>query len=99
MIFILKDKRYGVRFYRSGTTTTAEFMTEQDGQLDITNVKGEALCSPKDRFEKSKGRKIALAKLLDRLQEMSAGDSKPEIHLTKEDRGSIWNTYFKTHRV
>jgi hypothetical protein len=48
-----------------------------------------SLCNPKDRFVKSTGRKLALARLLKETQ---------ELNLSREDRVKIWEIYFKEHK-
>lgn len=100
MRFELEDFTYEVKFTRAGTTTYAILWKEVlHNTWDCTNIVGESHCNPKDRFEKGKGRKIALAKLLKRMNEVSAGDSIPEFNLTKEIRQTIWTEYFKHHKV
>lgn len=73
--------------------------TADDNDYWNTGLIGTSICSPKDQFKKSKGRKLALAKLFKRMNEISAGEDKPEFHLTKADREQIWNLYFKTHKM
>lgn len=95
MLFDLNGYRYMVKFKRYGTTTIAELYTIWNNNIDYnyTNLYTEAKCNPKDRFEKSKGRKVALAKLLDKLTVNLVG-----VEVTKEDRTRIWEIYFKEHK-
>lgn len=90
MIFDLNGNKYKVSFYRIKTTTFAKlykWIEELKTYMEINLC--AALCNPKDRFEKSKGRKIALARLLSETKELS---------LSKEDRAKIWEIYFKEHK-
>lgn len=105
MFFQLGNTTYGVRFSRNGTTTYAELMrVQEDGTLMNTNVLGIGTLYYKDRFEKSKGRKAALARLLDEMQQFHAEFSISGNHehlqwnMTHEVRKNIWEEYFKTHR-
>lgn len=86
MLIKLNDLNFEIRFYRQFPYTWAELWDS-----DIILV-GEARCSDKDRFEKSKSRKIALAKLLQKM-----GKSE-HFSITKEDRTNIWNKYFEEHK-
>lgn len=102
MFFEINNTLYAVKFRRSGTTTEAELCNvvvgEKRTELDETNIKGIAHCSPKDRFEKSKGRKVALAKLLKQMHQFFIEGAEPEFNMTKDVRQRIWNCYFETHR-
>jgi|SRR5690349_11134070 len=99
MFFELDNVTYGVKFSRNGTTTYADLVKIDDEiGLDFTGLVGIATLHKNDRFVKSTGRKVALAHLLDRMNEVSAGDEKPEFSLSKQDRAAIWAKYFETHR-
>ncbi len=99
MFFELNGTTYGVKFRRADTTTIAELISiHPEHGIDYTNLVGIARLNPKDRFVKSTGRKIALTNLLNRMEEISAGDTEPEFTLSKEDRRKIWNRYFETHK-
>lgn len=99
MLFALNGSKLGVKFYRNGTTTTAELIHFDESFNDymITNIKGISYCNPKDRFEKSKGRKIALAKLLKKMNEFATEGSYEKYGTDKEQRAEIWNIYFSQH--
>lgn len=99
MLFDLNGNTYQVKFFRnnlllvSSRATIAElWIKDGDGQ-SIMLLSAESYCNPKDRFEKSKGRKIALAKLL-----KDAGKKAVFLRLSKEDRAKIWEIYFKEHK-
>lgn len=47
---------------------------------------GTARCSKEDQFEKSRGRKIALKRVLEKLR------------FNKEQRTAFWKTYWEHHR-
>lgn len=97
MFFELNGKTYGVKFHREGTTTLASlFVVGEGGELTATTVQGIAVLHHNDRFEKSKGRKVALADLL---YDISIPDEEGPVPqgLTKEDRAKIWEEYFKKH--
>jgi hypothetical protein len=98
MFFDIDGKRYGVKFSRNGTTTYAELVKVQEWGLDYPGLVGIATLHPRDRFVKKTGRKVALAGLLYRMNEVSAGDTEPEFNLTKEDRAKIWEEYFRSHK-
>ncbi len=99
MFFEIDGKTYRVKFSRTDTTTYANLIrVEPDAGLVETNIVGIASLYHKDKFVKSTGRKIALAHLLERMNEISAGDTEPEFTLTREDRANIWAEYFKTHK-
>lgn len=89
---------YSIKFSRNGTTTYAELWVVEEWGLDPTGLLGIANLYYKDNFVKSKGRKAALARLLVRMNEVSAGEDVPVFSLTKEDREKIWAKYFETHR-
>lgn len=59
----------------------------EDGELVESSV-GMANCAPTDRYNKTVGRKIALARAIDVFCD-----------LKKDERRQIWNEYFKTHKV
>ena len=110
MKFKLKNKKkdkvlnYGVYFTYSGTNTNAELIVYEEigDKLEPmnTNILGEASMYYKDKvYSKVKGRKVALAKLMKRMNQTSAGDKKPEFRLTKKIRERIWKEYFKTHKM
>jgi hypothetical protein len=95
----LGKQTYGVKFTRNGTTTRAELVrVDEIIGLDFTGLVGISSLYYKDRFVKSTGRKVALANLIERMQQVSAGDTEPEFTLTKEDRAKIWEAYFKSHK-
>lgn len=98
MYFELNGKTYRVKFYRSNTFTFAELWTIENGELDFPGLMGIAKLNPKDRFVKKIGRKVALASLLNRMEQVSAGNTEPEFILSYEDRKNIWEIYFKTHK-
>lgn len=99
MYFELDGKTYRIRFMRNGTTTFAElWVLQKDGELDFPGLMGIATLHPNDIFVKKIGRKVALASLLNRMEEVSAGDTEPEFILSHEDRKNIWEAYFKTHK-
>jgi hypothetical protein len=101
MFFELNGKTYGVKFSRNGTSTYAELIRVDDAiGIDNTNITGQAHLFYKDRFEKSKGRKVALASLLNKVQEFYNENPKeyPDYNMTEEVRKMIWEIYFKTHR-
>lgn len=94
MYFEIRGVTYQVRFHREGTTTFAQlFQVQSDGTLVKLEGEGIATLYYTDRFEKSKGRKEALADLL---WKYSVPDVEGEIPegLDKEDRQKIWTEYF-----
>lgn len=94
MFFELNGKTYQVKFRREGTTTFAQFFQVQsDGTFVKLEYEGTAVLYYTDRFEKSKGRKIALADLL---WKYSVPDDEGEIPegLDKDARQKIWAEYF-----
>ncbi len=101
MFFELNGKTYGVKFSRHEKSTYAELkkVNETSG-LDTTGILSIAKPYYTDRFEKSKGRKEALAGLLDDMQQFHDENPEryPDYNMTKEVRTMIWETYFKTHR-
>lgn len=102
MFFEINNTLYAVKFRRSGTATEAELCNvavgEKRMELDETNIKGIAYCNPKDRFEKSKGRKVALAKLLNQMHQFFVEGSHPDFNMTKDIREQIWASYFVNHK-
>lgn len=98
MFFELDGKTYKIKFSRAGTSTFSELWSVDDDGIWNTGLLGWTKLHPKDRFVKKTGRKIALANLLDRMEEVSAGDTEPEFVLTKETKRNIWETYFKAHK-
>lgn len=98
MFFEIDEKTFAVKFSRQGTTTFANlFIVGAGGELVPTEFEGMALLFHTDRFEKSKGRKIALADLLFQFEKPETGGIIAK-GLSKEDRKKIWEIYFKTHR-
>lgn len=93
MFFELENKTYCVKFYRTGTTTVAELFQVEAGEMLSLEIYGIARPYHTDRFEKSKGRKIALADLI--WQTWGLGDGGYEI--SKEQRKMIWDKYFERH--
>lgn len=98
MIFDLNGSKYMVKFFRSTNKVTKEFkpttfaklykfVNELNTWMEINLT--AALCNPKDNYSKSKGRKLALHRLLSETQELD---------LSKENRTRIWEIYFKEHR-
>lgn len=106
MRFKLKGQQYGVYFSYHGKNTIAELIRfeqlgDDENKLEPmnTNIIGEAKMYYKDKiYSKIKGRKVALAKLLKRMNQKSAGAEKPEFRLTKKTRERIWKVYLATHR-
>lgn len=71
-------------------TSTAVLNRKTDeGENEFSGLLGTAFCSEKDRFEKSKGRKVAFSNLLDVISE-----SQEFGPLSKEDRKELWRQYF-----
>jgi hypothetical protein len=99
MLFDLNGNTYQVKFARDNRlpkpTTTAELFIKDGNEFKSLNIKGHAFCNPKDKFEKSKGRKIALASLL-RTHLFKHGETL--FSATKEDKTKIWEIYFKEHK-
>ena len=97
MLFDLNGNTYQVRFFRRNLDdkriTIADLLIKDSEEFTHLLVNGMSICSPKDRFEKSKGRKVALAKLIKLLTVRLIG-----YELTKEDRACIWEIYFKEHK-
>jgi hypothetical protein len=102
MLFDLNGNKFMVKFSRAGTTTFAELWMYRNITLDYDclNILGIAECSPKDIFEKSKGRKVALAKLFIQMNEFYKEEPAEYWSLgnNKEDRAKIWEIYFKEHK-
>jgi hypothetical protein len=69
--------------------------------------KGYALCSPKDKFCKAIGRKVALASAMWTSKETTIKDEKGNTKIvremvplfTKEERTKIWQEYFSKSPV
>jgi len=98
MFFDLNGKTYSVRFSRLNTTTLASLsVVKENGTLVETGIQGTATLYHTDRFEKSKGRKVALADLLWQVERPDDEGVIPE-GLSKEDKTKIWDEYFKNHR-
>lgn len=96
MLFDLNGNTYQVKFFRANPSTVAELWIKDGENFQYLYLSGESHCNPKDRFEKSKGRKIALANLLKELSRKAINYTGNEI--TKEDRAKIWEIYFKEHK-
>lgn len=97
MFFELDGKTYRVKFQLEGTTTIAElYKVNSDGKLVDTGLFGMAVLYYKDIFSKSKGRKEALADLLDMMEQVFS--TILEINFNKTVRQSIWEEYFKTYK-
>ena len=100
MYFQLDDKMYRVKFYRMGNTTIAELLElgscEGDNPYVSLELYGVASTYHKDIFNKSTGRKVALAKLLDAMDTLWG--TEENAFLTKSDRTMIWARYFETHK-
>jgi hypothetical protein len=100
MLFDLNGSKFMVKFRRNLNVTDADLFYENtnlDGDKEFihSGLVGTAMCSPKDRFEKSKGRKVALAKLICK---MNIRNNVYSIPFTKEDRTRIWEIYFREHK-
>lgn len=102
MYFELNGKTFAIKFYRAGTTTSAElFSVKERGGMIHLGVFGLAKLHITDRFVKKVGRIVALTHLLEGLsgEWMSENEEDPrEFILTREDRKIIWEAYFKTHK-
>lgn len=100
MLFDLNGSKFMVRFSRSGIFTFAELWQYNDnlGEYDCLNILGVAECSKKDRFERSKGRKVALAKLFNSMNEFAEEEPSQYDYVDKENRARIWEIYFKEHK-
>lgn len=96
MYFQLHGKTYRVRFYRTDNMTFAELHLVKEDDIVFTGLDGVAIKSPKDREDRGKGRKVALADLLDNMTNVFGTIAGLEI--TKADRESIWARYFESHR-
>jgi hypothetical protein len=87
----IQDSLYQVKFYyidEAGVLTRGEFKTDTLDGVECTILKngkvmsrGKSFCHPNDIFNKSVGRKKALAKAV--------------LFLPKEMRQLIWDEYFK----
>jgi hypothetical protein len=90
MLFDLNGSKYMVKFKRQQTTTFAYLFKYINETIKFFPMNlAASLCNPKDRFVKSTGRKLALARLLKETQ---------ELNLSREDRVKIWEIYFKEHK-
>lgn len=112
MFISVNDKTWAVKFSRQGTTTLADLFRVTDEGLVATGIQGVAKVYYTDRFEKSQGRKEALANLLDKVsihyQEVLDDDGylvdivpvypDTPLVLNKEMRTQIWDQYFQSHR-
>src|SRR6185369_3540961 len=100
MLFELNGAKFMVKFSRVGTNTFAELWQEKpDIGFDCLNIMGISYCNPKDRFEKSKGRKIALKKLLNEMNVFAIEDDRLNyLNNSREQRAEIWKIYFKEHK-
>jgi hypothetical protein len=97
MFFEHDGKTYGVKFRREGTTTFAKlFVVDESGKLSDLGVEGIAFLYHTDRFEKGKGRKVALADLMSEMNSAEYDGTDVPI-VTKETREKIWTKYFETH--
>jgi hypothetical protein len=92
MLFDLNGEKFKVSFYRNNNNRRMTIAEMENLSIPSRyHVLGLSFCNPKDRFEKSKGRKIALTKLLIAMTEYNYS-------VTKEDRARIWEIYFKEHK-
>lgn len=95
MFFEYNGKTYCVKFKREGTTTFATlFIVDEKDGLIPANVSGVAVLYYKDKFQKSKGRKVALSDVLYQLSTPDPDGIFPN-GLSKEDKAAIWQEYFK----
>lgn len=105
MQIVIEGTKYGIRFTHLSdfhdklVGTRAEFIRLDDssGYPMPTNVCEESKCHPNDNFDKSKGRKVALAKLLKHVNSDKALLGMTH-KLSKIKRRQIWNIYFQEHR-
>lgn len=109
MFFELEGNTYRIKFYRTGVTTVAELFEVKktvddlgdDTAMTSLGVYGIARPYHTDRFEKSTGRKVALANLLKNLSYEWMNDEEPDprpVVLEREDRAMIWAKYFESHK-
>lgn len=98
MLFDLNGNTYQIKFYRIYPATIAELFIKDGEIFQSLGIEGVSKCNPKDKFEKSKGRKIALAKLLNIIDNSHRGDIGMGVILGKETRTRIWEIYFKEHK-
>lgn len=100
MYFELNKQTYQIKFYREGTTTSAELFEvsktpEGENAIMHTGIAGIASLHFSDRFVKKVGRVVALTKLLEILSDHDTDYGRV---LSREDRKTIWEAYFKTHK-
>jgi len=99
MLFDLNGNTYQVKFSRTMNSdspkplTIADLLIKDGDEFVHLFINGLAKCNPKDKFEKSKGRKMALRNLISKLT-----PSRFKYELTKEDKTMIWEIYFKEHK-
>jgi hypothetical protein len=96
MLFTFNDRKYILQFeyvnYPDGERLTySEFYYRQEGTREkVVLGHGTSYCSPKDDFVRFMGRKIAVKRLLENVQENGFFDDNP-----KEFRTEFWNQYFE----
>lgn len=100
MKFRVNDTDYMVKFSRINHNTFAELWELKDAVEDYVclNILAIAELGKKDKFVKSTGRKVALAKLFKLMNHFAHAESNPKLAVTKEQRTAIWNLYFEMHR-
>lgn len=92
MYFELNGKTYRVSFSRIGKRTFARLLeVTPDGLVDRFPL-GTSAPHYTDKFEKSRGRKIALADLI-----WQTWGTEEGYEISKEDRAKIWKVYFEKH--
>lgn len=96
MLFTFNDRTYILQFdyvnYQNSDerVTCAEFYYRQEGtQEKVVLGYGSSYCSPNDNFVKSIGRKLAIKRLLENIQ-----DNGFFIDGLKEFRTQFWRQYF-----
>jgi hypothetical protein len=96
MFIELNGDTYAVRIVRVGNSTFSELMkVKSNGEFQHTDLVGEVRLYHADRFDAQTGRKLSLARLLDKVQKHFSlkGDLNDVV------RELIWQQFFKKYGV
>jgi hypothetical protein len=92
MFFEMNEQTYTVKIIQVGFHTFAEVMkVKSNGEFQHTYIVGEARLYYKDNFNPKTGRKLALARVLDKAEKA--------LGVTKEIREQVWTDFFKKYGV
>lgn len=98
MRFDLNNRKFMIKFYPKNPIFYAELWIFDDDTKywNCLDVVGKAECSNKDSFDKSKGRKLAIARMFKEMNNFVFEQDAEYTLNTKEWRKKFWEeTYFK----